>query len=36
MGCRIRKYVVFTLSELVKKEIQIKDPGNRVRMPAEN
>lgn len=32
MPCSIRKYAVFTLSELIKKKIQIKDLGSRVRM----
>lgn len=31
MACRMRKYVVFTLFELVKKNIQIENPGSKVR-----
>lgn len=34
MACKIKKYVVFTLSELVKKKI--KDPGSRIGLQAED
>lgn len=36
MACRMRKYIVFTLFELTKKNIQIENPGSKIRMQAEN
>lgn len=36
MTCRIRKYVVLTLSELIKKSTQIEDAGSKAGMQAEN
>lgn len=35
-GLRIRKYVVLSLLELIKKSTQIKDLGSKVRMQTKN